>query len=70
MFLTAHQLPWQRRFRHFTVTHNMRCQPFSEKNDANGEDAASVMDFTGDGEDNGTDIECQCCFADYTIIVH
>ena len=35
------------------------------QDDAN-EDGA--MDFADDGEDDGTGIECQCCFADYPFV--
>ena len=33
--------------------------------DVNGD---VVMDVADDGEDNGTGIECQCCFADYPFV--
>jgi len=47
--------------------------------DGNGENSAmddddekvaddAVMDDADDGEDDGTGIECQCCFADYPFV--
>ena len=43
----------------------------NEKVDAtvdNEEQAGAVMDDVEDEEDEGSGIECQCCFADYPFV--
>ena len=44
-----------------------KAKEVDESLDNNDEDV--VMDFADEGEDDGTGIECQCCFADYPFVM-